>query len=152
MISAKSRVSPERTHRRGAVYALAAYLIWGLFPIYWKQLEGIPALQLVCHRIAWSFILLAAIVLVSGGAGRLLAALNRHALRTYIAAALLISANWYAYVWAVTHDMIVEASLGYFTTPLYSILLGVILFRERLRRPQWLAILIAAGGVLYLTF
>jgi chloramphenicol-sensitive protein RarD len=126
-------------------------MIWGLFPIYWKQLEGISALQLIAHRITWSFVLLGILVLGSGRAGALRGALDRHAARTYLVAALLISVNWFAYVWAVTHGLIVEASLGYYINPLFSVLLGVVLFGERLRPLQWLPIGIAAAAVAYLT-
>lgn len=130
---------------------MAAYLIWGLFPIYWKQLNAVPALQLVGHRIVWSFVLLATVVLLGGQGKALLAAVDRHAARTYAFAALLISVNWFAYVWAVTHGLIVDASLGYYINPLFSVLLGVVVFRERLRPLQWLPIAIAAAGVAYLT-
>jgi len=137
--------------RAGTLYAVAAYLIWGLFPVYWKQLDSIPALQLIGHRIAWSFVLLAALVLARGQTRGFLAALDRHTLSTYVLAALLIGVNWYAYVWAVTHGLIVEASLGYYINPLFSVLLGVVLFRERLRPFQWVPIAVAAAGVVYLT-
>ena len=143
-------MSSTRIHREGTLYALGAYLIWGLFPIYWKQLEAVPALQLIGHRIAWSFLLLGAVVFVSGQTRALLAALDRRAARTYIVAALLITVNWFAYVWAVTHGLIVEASLGYYINPLFSVLLGVAFFRERLRPLQWIPIGIAAAGVSYL--
>ncbi|MFH1186369.1 MAG: EamA family transporter RarD [Chloroflexota bacterium] len=143
-------MSPTRKHRDGTLYAVAAYLMWGLFPLYWKQLEAIPALQLIGHRIAWSFILLGVVVLASGQARALFSALDRRAARTYFVAALLITVNWFAYVWAVTHGLIVEASLGYYINPLFSVLLGVVFFRERLRPLQWMPIGIAAAGVLYL--
>jgi chloramphenicol-sensitive protein RarD len=137
--------------RKGTLFALGAYLMWGLFPIYWKQLETISALQLIGHRIAWSFIVLALVVLARGEAGSLIASLNRRTIQIYAVAALLISANWYTYVWAVVHGYVVEASLGYFINPLFSVFLGVVLFRERLRLLQWLPIGLAAIGVLYLT-
>lgn len=135
----------------GAAAVAAAYLIWGLFPVYWKQLEGIAALQLIGHRILWSFVLLAGIVVLQGQVKLLRAALTRRAIFTYIASAVLISVNWFAYVWAVTHGRVVEASLGYFINPLFSIVLGVALFHERLRPLQWIAVALATAGVLYLT-
>jgi chloramphenicol-sensitive protein RarD len=135
----------------GAAAVAAAYLIWGLFPLYWKQLETIAALQLIGHRILWSFVLLAGIVILQGQVKLLRTALTRRAIFTYIASAVLISVNWFAYVWAVTHGRVVEASLGYFINPLFSIVLGVALFHERLRPFQWIAVGLAAAGVLYLT-
>ena len=125
--------------------------MWGLFPIYWKQLETIPAPQLIGHRIAWSFLLVLVLVLASSQGRRLLAALDARTLRTYAAAAVLICTNWYVYVWAVIHGHVVEASLGYFINPLLSVLLGLVLFRERLRIVQWVPIVLAAVGVGYLT-
>jgi chloramphenicol-sensitive protein RarD len=137
--------------KKGVIFALAAYLMWGLFPLYWKQLEGIPALQLIGHRIAWAFILLALTVVATRQADSLWAALSRRTLRIYMIAALLISVNWYTYVWAATHGRVVEASLGYFINPLFSVLLGVVIFREQLRPRQWLPLAVAALGVLFLT-
>jgi chloramphenicol-sensitive protein RarD len=141
----------DRKHRDGTLFAIAAYLIWGLFPVYWKQLSAVPALQLIGHRVVWSFALLAAILAITGKVRELLGALDRNAARTYAVAALLISVNWLVYVWAITHDFIVEASLGYFINPLFSVLLGVVLFREKLRPLQWIPIALAGAGVLYLT-
>ena len=125
--------------------------MWGLFPIYWKQLETIPAVQLIGHRIAWSFLLVLLLVLSGGQLRKLLGALDARTLRTYAVAAVLICTNWYVYVWAVIHGHVVEASLGYFINPLLSVLLGLLLFRERLRLLQWAPIGLAALGVGYLT-
>jgi len=138
--------------RTGILYAIGAYMIWGLFPIYWSQLEAIPALQLIGHRIAWSFLLLFLVLL----AGRQLPArgapLSRGTVGVYVGAALLISTNWFTYVWAVTHGFVIEASLGYFINPLFSVFLGMIVFKEHLRTAQWASIGLAVLGVLYLTF
>jgi chloramphenicol-sensitive protein RarD len=125
--------------------------MWGLFPLYWKQLENIPALQLIGHRIAWSFVALFIFVLVTRQVRALRLALDARTIRTYTAAALLISVNWFTYVWAVTHGFVVETSLGYYINPLLSVLLGVLIFRERLRPLQWLPLGFAAVGVLYLS-
>jgi chloramphenicol-sensitive protein RarD len=141
----------DREHKDGTVFAVAAYLIWGLFPIYWKQLTAVPALQLIGHRIVWSFVLLGLVLIITGRVGTFLGSLDRNAARAYVIAALLISVNWFVYVWAVTQGLIVEASLGYFINPLLSVLLGVLLFKERLRPLQWLPIALAGVGVGYLT-
>ena len=137
---------------KGTWYALGAYIFWGLFPIYWTLLAGIPALQLLGHRIFWSFLLLFGIILIARQGKELRAALNRRVFLIYTAAAILIAINWLTYVWAVGAGFIVETSLGYFISPLLSVLLGVIFLRERLRPLQWLPIGLAAAGVLYLTF
>jgi chloramphenicol-sensitive protein RarD len=137
--------------RKGVMYAIGAYMTWGLFPIYWKRLEGVPAGQLIAHRIVWSFILLCLVIITTRQARAVRAALNPRILTTYLVAALLISVNWYTYVWAVTHHRVVEASLGYYINPLFSVLLGVLIFREKLRPFQWIPLIVAALGVLFLT-
>ena len=137
---------------KGILYAFGAYFIWGLVPIYWKLLKHIPATQLIGHRIVWSFMLLAVILLVMRKWPELRRAVsNGKVILIYFAAAVLCGFNWFIYVWAVTAGYIVECSLGYFINPLLSVLLGVIFLRERLRLFQWIAIALAAAGVIYLT-
>jgi chloramphenicol-sensitive protein RarD len=137
---------------KGILYAFGAYLIWGLVPIYWKLIKHVPAIQLIGHRITWSFILLAIILFAARKWLELFKlASDRKILRIYFIAALLVGANWFIYVWAVNSGYIVEASLGYFINPLLSVLLGLIFLRERLRLFQWIAIGLAAAGVIYLT-
>ncbi|MBI1793963.1 MAG: EamA family transporter RarD [Chloroflexi bacterium] len=137
--------------KKGILYAVGAYLMWGLFPLYWIQLETIPALQLIGHRIAWSFILLIIVIFIARQWKDFRAALNAKTIRIYLIAAVLISVNWFTYVWAVNNGFVVETSLGYYINPLFSVLLGVIVFRERLRPIQWIPIALAAAGVFYLT-
>jgi chloramphenicol-sensitive protein RarD len=136
----------------GVWYAVCAYVCWGLFPIYWKQLDRVPALQLIGHRILWSFVMLAAII----GATRQWqsfrrASFNTPVLRIYAVAAALVTVNWFTFVWAVNSGYVVETSLGYFINPLVNVLFGVLFLHERLRLVQWIAIGLAAAGVLYLT-
>ena len=134
-------------------YAVGAYAIWGLFPIYWRLLSQVPALQLISHRMVWSWLLLiAAVVLTRRWREFRRAVATRRAILVYFGTAILISINWLVYVWAVNNGYIIETSLGYFINPLISVLLGVVLLRERLRPWQWLAIGVAAAGVLQLTF
>jgi chloramphenicol-sensitive protein RarD len=136
---------------RGLWYGIGAYSIWGLFPIYWKLLEFVPAVQIIAHRIVWSFLLLFVVRLVGRARRqpreRLLA--SWRVVGFYTIAAVLIAVNWFVYVWAVNHDFILETSLGYFITPLVNVLLGVVILRERLRMFQWVAIACAAAGVSY---
>lgn len=138
---------------RGTLYAAGAYVAWGFLPIYWKALHSLPALEILAHRVAWGA--LVAIVLVTyrirwGWLGAVLA--SRRTLLTFVASALLLSFNWFVYIWAVNAGYVIETSLGYFINPLINVLLGVLFLRERLRGGQALAIAIAAAGVLYLTF
>lgn len=139
--------------RRGLWYAVGAYVIWGLFPIYWKELHQVPATQLLGHRIVWSFIFLIFIVIMLRQWNAFRAAVSApRVLLIYAAAAILLAINWLTYVWAVNAGFIVETSLGYFITPLLSMVLGVVILRERLRLWQWIPVGLAAAGVLYLTF
>ncbi len=138
---------------RGTWYAIGAYALWGLLPIYWKWLRHVPATQVLCHRILWSFVTLLVIILISRQWRAFREAIAElRVLRTYAVAAVLISINWLTYIWAVNAGFIVETSLGYFINPLFSVLLGVIFFRERLRPWQWAAIALATAGVVYLTY
>lgn len=137
--------------RKGILFGIGAYALWGFFPLYWKLLQGVPAIQLLGHRIGWSFLLLAAVIFVTRQWADFRANLNRRTFLIYTVAALLIGVNWLTYVWAVNAEHIVETSLGYFINPLLSVLLGVVILREKLRPVQWIPILLAAAGVIYLT-
>ena len=132
----------------GQACGVAAFLMWGLLPIYWKQLEGVPSLELVAHRVVWSTVILLPVLGWWEGFGRLAAAARRPRLLARQAlAAVLVAANWLGFVWAVTHGKMIESSLGYFLTPLASVLLGVAVLGERLRAVQWGAVGLAALGV-----
>jgi chloramphenicol-sensitive protein RarD len=138
--------------KKGVWLGIGAYAAWGLFPIYWKWLHQVPAMQLLAHRIVWSFLLLAVVLAVVRQWRAFRAeAMNWHTIRIYFVAALLLSINWFTYVWAVNAGYIVETSLGYFINPLLSVLLGVFILHEHLRRVQWIAVGLAAAGVIYLT-
>jgi chloramphenicol-sensitive protein RarD len=137
---------------KGSWYTALAYALWGFFPIYWKFLAGISVLQLTCHRIVWSFVVLAAMLTgANGWRAMRLAVRSWRTIGVYSLAALVIALNWLIFVWAVEIARIVEISLGYFINPLLSVVLGVIFFRERLRLLQWVSVLIAGAAVLYLT-
>lgn len=137
---------------KGIWNGLAAYVMWGFFPIYWKLLHNVPALQVIGHRIAWSFILLILVILFTKQWRKFRsAALKPKTIAIYFIAAVLLSINWLVYVWGVNAGFIVETSLGYFINPLISVLLGVVFLRERLRAVQWIPIGLAAAGVIYLT-
>ena len=134
-------------------YAVGAYVIWGLFPIYWRLLNHVPALQLISHRVVWSWLILIAVIIATRQWQKFRQAIaSRHALLVYFGTAILISINWLVYVWAVNSGFIIETSLGYFINPLISVLMGVVLLGERLRPWQWLPIGLAAAGVAHLTF
>lgn len=141
----------EEAARRGYVAAIGAYLSWGLVPAFWKQLLGVPALELVAHRVAWSFLLVTGMLVAKGSLGPALAVLrDRRRLAWMFASTALISVNWLVYVWAVTNARVTEASLGYYLNPLLNVLLGRLVLGERLRRLQLFSVLIASAGVLFL--
>jgi len=141
-----ARLSP-----RGLAAGATAFTLWGLFPVYLHPLSAVPAPQVIAHRVTWSCLFLLAWLLVRGRLGTLSVTLTRPALLARLAlTALLISANWLVYVWSVTHNHIVDTSLGYYINPLVNVVLGVVVLRERLNRAQWSAIGLAALGVLYL--
>lgn len=137
--------------RRGVAAAIGAYAMWGVFPLYWHLLRTLPSLQIIAHRVIWCGVFVVGYLLVSDGLGWWRRAREvPHIGWMLLASSVLISLNWGLYIWAVTHGHIVESSLGYFINPLVSILLGVVVLHERLRAMQWLAVAIAAGGVLWL--
>jgi chloramphenicol-sensitive protein RarD len=131
---------------RGLAFGIAAYLLWGVLPLYWKLLDALPAGEILAHRIIWSAVF-CVVVLALTGRLRGLRGLPARQWRLLGVAALLISANWYVYIWAATHDHVVDASLGYFVNPLLTVVLGVAVRRERLRRLQWVAVAVASLGV-----
>lgn len=137
--------------KKGVLQALAAYLLWGIFPLYFKLLQSVTPEQILAHRLAWSFVLLFVVVLLRGELGALWRSLTLRRVLIYLAAALLISINWLVYVWTVTTGRVLQSSLGYFINPIISVLLGALLFAERLRPGQWAAVGMAGLGVLYLT-
>lgn len=144
--------------RRGVWIGAGAYAIWGLFPLYWKQIDSVPAMQIIAHRIAWSFVVLLPVLTWSlrraaraTGAASVGGVVSPPGVAVYAVAALLIALNWFTYVWAVNHGFVLETSLGYFITPLVNVLLGVVVLREALRPWQWGAVLLATAGVASLT-
>src|SRR5262245_60063299 len=128
---------------KGILSGIGAYVLWGFFPIYWKFLHQVPAIELIGHRIAWSFILLIAIILITRQWADFRATINARTIGIYFIASLLIGGNWLTYVWGVNNGHIVETSLGYFINPLLSVLLGLIILREKLRPAQLIPILLA---------
>src|SRR5687767_5182438 len=113
--------------KKGILNGIAAYALWGFFPIYWKLLHEVPALEVIGHRISWSFILLIAVILLTRQWQEFRsAALAPKVIGIYAIAGVLLSVNWLIYVWGVNSGFIVETSLGYFINPLVSVLLGVV--------------------------
>lgn len=132
----------------GVVYALAAYVMWGLFPLYFKALEHIPSLQILAHRMVWSLVVVVLLLAVLKRWSWLSILRKQPAvLARFALSALLLSSNWGIYIWAVNSNHVVDASLGYYINPLVNVALGSVLLHERLRGMQWVALAIAAIGV-----
>ena len=135
----------------GVLSAGCAFFMWGVFPLYLKTLKAIPPLEILSHRVFWSFIMLALILTVRHQWGWITSIKkNPRITAAFIASASMLAINWVVYIWSINHDRIVDASLGYFIAPLFNVLFGVML-GERLRLWQWISVGLAATGVAWLT-
>lgn len=143
--------SSTREDAVGLVFGVLAYGAWGLGPLYWRQLAHVAPLTVLAHRIVWAALLVLTLVALRGRGGQLREALQLRRVRPLIASGLLIATNWFVFIYAVGSGHIVEASLGYFVNPLLSVALGTLVLGERLRRLQWLAVVLAGCGVTVLT-
>lgn len=137
----------EQRTLHGAYFALSAYLFWGVAPIYFKWIDHVSPWEIVCHRVIWSVVLLIAILFFTKQLGAL--KVEARVIKRLLVTALLISVNWLVFIYAIINNNIIETSLGYFINPLVSVFLGMIFLSERLRPLQWIAIVIAASGILY---
>ncbi len=132
--------------RRGVVFGVAAYSIWGLFPLYWPLLEPAGALEILAHRMVWSLVMMVILISAIRDWSRL-RGLGAAAWLRVVAASALISVNWGVYIFAVNNGQVIEAALGYFINPLVSVVLGVVFFAERLQPLQWSAVVLGAAAV-----
>ena len=153
---ASSPASPHSTdlrarERRGIGYGLAAYGLWGAVPLFWPLVARAGSIEILAHRIVWSFLISVVLVLVTVRQGFWARMARRRTLLLLGAAAAIVSVNWGTYIWSVNHGHVVETALGYYINPILSILLGVIVLRERLRPAQWISVGLAAAAVLVLT-
>jgi len=136
--------------RVGVIYGLAAYGAWGLAPVYFKAVSSVPALEVLAHRIVWSVIILAVLMSFRGQWSEAIKALrHRQTHVILIATTLLIATNWYLFIWAVEHNLVLQASLGYFINPLVNVLLGVVFLRERLSKWATISVGLATIGVAF---
>jgi chloramphenicol-sensitive protein RarD len=135
---------------KGFIYAATSYVLWGLLPLYWKVLEEVPAFQILCHRITWSLVFLVFIQIFRRNLSWLKGAFrNKKIFFTFLTTSLLLSANWFTYIWAVNNGRTIEGSLGYFINPLFTVVLGVVFLKERPDKWSWLAIILAALGIIF---
>jgi chloramphenicol-sensitive protein RarD len=144
---------PSNLSWAGVASAFSAFLIWGLSPIFYKALAKVPPLEILMHRMVWSFIFLIALLFLLGRWKTFFVALkNRRTLCILLSTTLLVGYNWFVFIWAINNGHIIQASLGYYINPLVNMLLAMLFLGERLRRLQIVAAVIALGGVIYLTF
>lgn len=138
----------------GVISAVVAQVLWGLFPVYWKWLAHINSLEVFSHRNIWCAAFLLFVVLFSAQRRSTVAGVlrSRYEIIRHFVSGSLVSSNWLVYIWAVANDRVVDASLGYFLSPLVSVALGYIVFREQLDKRQWFAIALAIAGVLIMVF
>jgi chloramphenicol-sensitive protein RarD len=137
---------------KGVLAGIGAYTLWGLFPIYWRLLKQVPATEILAHRIVWSLAFVALLLILQRDWQWIKGTIHdRRTMVVYTLAAILLSINWFTYIWAVNAGYVVEASLGYFINPLVNFMLGVIFFKEKLRGGQVAAVILAVLGVVYLT-
>jgi len=137
--------------QKGIWYAVGAYIVWGMLAIYWKLLKDIPSGEILAHRVFWSFLFVFVLLILGKRMSQIKEVLSvRKNTITILISGFLISFNWFCYIWAVNHDHVIEASLGYYINPLLSFALGVIVLREGMHRWQFISILLAAVGVLIL--
>jgi len=144
-------LSDETRYRRGIVYGLAAYALWGAVPLFWPLVKRAGALEILAHRVVWSLVVCVILLLTVVPRGWWSRIGQRRSLIMLAGAATVVSVNWGVYIWAVNHGHVVETSLGYYINPILSILVGVILLRERLAPLQWVSVGLAAVAVVVLT-
>ncbi|HSG53658.1 MAG TPA: EamA family transporter RarD [Rheinheimera sp.] len=142
-------MSLTREQKLGGIFAASAYSLWGLAPLYFKQIDYIPAAEILVHRIVWSFLLLFIVLLALKQGSKVVTLLRQpKTLGWLLLSAVLLGGNWGLFIWAVNNHHMLDASLGYYINPLLNVLLGMLFLGERLRKLQWAAVALACSGVL----
>ncbi|MBW2052885.1 MAG: EamA family transporter RarD [Deltaproteobacteria bacterium] len=151
-MTSKQALNTRQESLAGVAYVIPSFLIWGLSPIYWKVLGDVPAFETLMHRVIWSLLFLLPFLILRTRRHEILTVLkNRRTVLILIATTFFVGVNWFVFIWAINHDYVLQASLGYYMTPLVHVLLGVVFLRERLRNLQVAAVFLAGFGVVYLT-
>ena len=151
--AANVTLTEEKRQMQGLIGALGAFICWGVFPLYFKMLDGIPVLEILAHRIVWSLVLVGFIIFFTHRFRKVLETLSDpRTLMLFFGSTLMIAINWTVFVWAVTSGRVLEASLGYYINPLVNVMLGMLFLGERMNKAQTTAILLAVAAVLLLSF
>ncbi len=136
----------------GVLYTVPAFLIWGITPVYWKQLKDVPSFEILMHRMIWSFLFILPLLLIQRrGAGLFRMLKDPKIVAAMFLSTCMVAVNWFLFIWAINHDRILQTSLGYYINPLVNVFLGTVFLKERLRPPQAVALLFAATGVGFMT-
>ncbi|WP_421300950.1 EamA family transporter RarD [Aeromonas veronii] len=139
---------PQQIQRQGVIYALCAYTLWGIAPIYFKTLSAVPAAEILTHRMIWSCVLLMVLTLAGRQWHKVQAVLRQpKVLLTLAFTSVTVGGNWLLFIWAINNGHMLDASLGYYINPLFNVLLGMVFLSEKLRRLQWWAVALAFAGV-----
>ena len=139
---------PENEHQKGVMLAVCAYTLWGIAPLYFKLLEPVPATEILLHRVVWSFVFMIGLLAFTRGFSSVKALIaKKKPLAVLCVTSVLIAFNWLLFIWAVNHEHMLDASLGYFINPLFNVVLGLVFLSERLSRLQWFAVALALTGV-----
>ncbi len=152
MLNGLMRTLSEKSHGKGITYAILSYVMWGILPLFWKALKQIDASEILASRVLWSFIFLLLILLTVGGLRDLQKVFS--SAKTFLGVfigSLLITANWFIYIWAVNNNHVIEASLGYYINPLFTVVLGIVVLKERIDKWQVVSLLLALFGVIVIT-
>lgn len=149
--SRNGQIGPDRERLAGTFYTIGAFVLWGLLPLFWDQLRHVGTVEVLAHRVIWSFLIVGAVVLIGRRRQLMEIVRERRRRRAVLLLSLLIGGNWFFFIYAVNIEQVIQASLGYYINPLFSILLGTVVLRERLGAVQFVAVLLAAAGVTILT-
>ncbi|MDQ0225250.1 EamA family transporter RarD [Metabacillus niabensis] len=150
------QASDELTYRKGIIFTAGSYLLWGVLPLYWKKIDNVSSGEILAHRIIWSFIFMLILLSIQKEWGNIVEISKKLfsqplVLLSLVLSSLLISINWFVYIWSVNHNHILETSLGYYINPLISVLLGMIFLKEKLNLWQKISMGLAFIGVLIIT-
>jgi len=139
----------EKSYKQGIIFAISAYIMWGVAPVYFKLVDQVSSVEILTHRVLWSFAFLLGVIAVTSGWHRVQHVFKqRKKIPLLLTSSVLIAVNWLIFIWAITNDLLVDASLGYYINPLFNVVLGTVFFSEKLRKAQWAAVALAVTGVL----
>lgn len=142
-------MTDQKNHLQGVFYCLLSYTVWGLFPLYWRLLKNVSPMEILAHRVLWSFVFMYLLCVFWKKKSLRQVFKDKKQMLKLVLCGSIISVNWGLYIWAVSNNHVVDASLGYYINPLLNVLLGVLFFKERLNKIQIIAVVLVFSGVVY---